>query len=112
MLFDLASLYYKQRHFRNMRRVFERYAALLPSASPPTRELCSMMGLSCTAMGDIAEGVKWYKRALERDPAFRDTWLNLFQAYKEGGLVRRLRVPACVCLFAWASGRPVHACVA
>lgn len=87
VLQDLAALYHKQRNFRRARRAFSKYM----NASPKpvvTKETYSMLGLSCTAMGDIADGVKWYKQAIALDPSFREAWLNLFQAYKEGGLVR------------------------
>jgi Tfp pilus assembly protein PilF len=87
VLHELATLYYKQRHFKNMRRVFAKYVASRTNVRTG-KEMCSMMGLACTAMGDIAEGVKWYKKGLEQDINFKEAWINLFQAYKEGGLVR------------------------
>ena len=91
VLYDLAQLYHKRRNFRRARRVFGVYLAAKP-APTPTKELYSMLGLSCTAMGDIAEGVKWYRKGVALDPGFREAWLHMFQAYKEGGLVR----PSCV----------------
>ena len=86
-LHDLASMLHKSRNFRAARRVFDVYFNSQPKPTP-TKELCSMLGLSCTAMGDIKDGVGWYKKAITMDPGFKDAWLNLFQAYKEGGFVR------------------------
>lgn len=86
-------LYHKQRNFRACRRVFDKYLAQRPRPEL-SRETCSMLGLSATAMGDIADGVAWYKQALEKDTGFKEAWLNLFQAYKEGGFVRARLLPA------------------
>jgi tetratricopeptide (TPR) repeat protein len=87
-LHDLASMLHKQRNFRAARRAFRAYLACDPA---PKRETCSMLGLACTAMGDIPDGVEWYKKAIALDPGYKEAWLNLFQAYKEGGYVRRRR---------------------
>jgi hypothetical protein len=99
VLHELTTLYYKQRHFKNMRRVFAKYLATRGASLTPGKEMCSMVGLACTAMGDIAEGVRWYKRALDQDINFKEAWINLFQAYKEGGFVcSRPEGQSCMCL--------------
>lgn len=95
VLNDLASLYHKQRNFRKARLLFESYVREGGGAAR-RKEVLSLLGLTCTAMGDIDEGVRWYRQALEIDAGFKEAWLNLFQAYKESGKAR-LRAGACIC---------------
>ena len=90
-LHELGSLYHKQRNFRAARRVLGKYTTCTPKPAL-TRELCSMLGLSCTAMGDILDGVSWYKKAITLDAGYKEAWLNMFHAYKEGGHVRALQL--------------------
>ena len=90
-LHELGSLYHKQRNFRAARRVLGKYTTCTPKPTL-TRELCSMLGLSCTAMGDILDGVSWYKKAITLDAGYKEAWLNMFHAYKEGGHVRAFQL--------------------
>lgn len=83
---DLGSMYQKKRNFVKCRKVFKRYLEAAPKEAA-TKELLSMMGLSCTAMGDISEGLTHYRNAIALDPDFKEAWLNLFQGLKECGRV-------------------------
>ena len=87
VLYDLGSMYQKKRNFVKGRKVFKRYIAAAPKDSV-TKEMLSMVGLACTAMGDIAEGLLHYRSAIAMDADYKEAWLNLFQGLKECGKVR------------------------
>lgn len=86
VLHDLGSMFQKKRNFVKGRKVFKRYMAAAPKASV-TKEMLSMVGLACTAMGDINEGLIHYRSAIALDPEYKEAWLNLFQGLKECGRV-------------------------
>jgi thiamine monophosphate kinase len=79
-------MYQKKRNFVKGLKVLKRYIEAAPK-SAVTKELLSMVGLSCTAMGDISDGLMHYRNAIALDPEYREPWLNLFQGLKECGRV-------------------------
>jgi tetratricopeptide (TPR) repeat protein len=82
---------HKQKDYRKARKSLERVMTL----DPRHKLALSALGLACTAMGDIEEGIRHYTAARKLDESNKDVWVNMFQCYKESGQVRS-RTWSCV----------------
>lgn len=85
LFYEYAMMQHKQKDYRRAREGLEKVVAM----DPTHRQALSALGLACTAMGDIEDGIRNYTAALKLDDTSKEVWINVFQCYKESGQVRR-----------------------
>ena len=82
--FKLGRLYYRQRDFEHMRKIFDQYIAIESDGEDSTDAYMYLhYGFSYCVTGDHEKAIELFKKALEINPYIIEPYFAIAQCYQE-----------------------------